>query len=292
MTVDTKPRLIRIAVFECLELADNIAQARGQFNDVFATWLHRTSLSYNEQRPLSEQVQIETTAYRVIEGQYPPSLDGIDAIIVSGSTASAYDQDPWIVRLAEYLRGRRKIQFLEQRAQMANIKLYTDVYTHDQRVRLFGGCFGHQLMVQTLLRDSSGFVEKSPEGWEIGVHQVTLNPKFKAHFPVLQGVSDISCQFLHADHAVLDEACMAADGWVRVGASPLCGVQGVYKPGKVLTFQGHPEFDGFLNEQGVRNLEKSGVLNGDEVKTALDWIHRDDDAILHGEVVIDFMVRA
>ncbi|KAI0167384.1 class I glutamine amidotransferase-like protein [Pestalotiopsis sp. NC0098] len=271
MTVDTKPRLVRVAVFECLELADNIAQARGQFNDVFAAWLHRASLSYNEQRPLSEQVQIESTAYRVIEGQYPPSLDGIDAIIVSGSTASAYDQDPWIVRLAEYLR---------------------DVYTHDQRVRLFGGCFGHQLMVQTLLRDSSGFVEKSPEGWEIGVHQVTLNHKFKAHFPVLQGVSDISCQFLHADHAVLDEARMAADGWVRVGASPLCGVQGVYKPGKVLTFQGHPEFDGFLNEQGVRNLEKSGVLNGDEVKTALDWIHRDDDAILHGEVVIDFMVRA
>ncbi|ETS78704.1 hypothetical protein PFICI_08557 [Pestalotiopsis fici W106-1] len=270
MTVDTKPRLVRVAVFECLELAANIAQTRGQFVDVFAAWLQRAALSYNSRRPLAEQVRIETTAYNVVQGQYPPTLDDIDAIIVSGSTASAYDQDPWILRLAEYLK---------------------DVYTHNQRVRLFGGCFGHQLMVHTLLRENGAFVEKSPNGWEIGVHEVALNPKFKAHFPVLEGVSKISCQFLHADHAVLDEAQLG-DGWVRVGASSLCNVQGVYKPGKVLTFQGHPEFDGFLNEQGVRNLEKGAVLNREQVESALKLIHQEDDAILHGEVVIDFIVRA
>ncbi|KAF7539375.1 hypothetical protein G7054_g2149 [Neopestalotiopsis clavispora] len=272
MTVDTKPRLVRVAVFECLELAANIAQTRGQFNDVFAAWLQRAALSYNHRRPLAEQVRIETTGYDVVQGQFPPTLDEVDAIIVSGSTASAYDQDPWIIRLAQYLK---------------------DVYTHNQRVRLFGGCFGHQLMAQTLLAENgAGFVEKSPNGWEIGVHEVALNPKFKAHFPVLRDVSTMSCQFLHADHAVLDEAQFSNAGWVRVGASNLCNVQGVYKPGKVLTFQGHPEFDGFLNEQGVRNLEKSAVLSREQVEAALKLVHIEDDAILHGEVVIDFMVRA
>lgn len=105
MTVDTKPRLIRVAVFECLQLADNIAQSRGQFRDVFATWLHKASVGYNSRRPFSEHVRIETTAWNVVYGRYPPALDEIDAIIVSGSTASAYEQCPWIVRLAEYLKS-------------------------------------------------------------------------------------------------------------------------------------------------------------------------------------------
>lgn len=107
MTVDTNPRLIRVAVFECLQLADNIAQSRGQFRDVFATWLHKASVSYNSRRPFSEHVRIETTAWNVVQGHYPPALDGIDAIIVSGSTASAYDQCPWVARLAEYIKSEK-----------------------------------------------------------------------------------------------------------------------------------------------------------------------------------------
>lgn len=77
-----------------------------------------------------------------------------------------------------------------------------------------------------------------------------------------------------------------------IGASRLCDVQGVYKPGKVLTFQGHPEFDGFLNEQGVENLGKSAVLSREQVADSLSQIHQEDDATLHGEVLIDFILRA
>lgn len=146
-------------------------------------------------------------------------------------------------------------------------------------------------MIQTLLGDSGAFVEKSPKGWEIGVHEVALNPKFRAHFPILRDVSKISCQFLHADHAVLHESRLT-NGWVRVGASRMCDVQGVYKPGKVLTFQGHPEFDGFLNAQGVRNLEESAVLSREQVDRSLKQIYQQDDAILYGEVFIDFIIRA
>lgn len=106
MAVDESPRLIRVAIFECLELADNIAQVRGQFGDVFAAWLHKAALSYNDRRPPKQHVRIKTTAYDVVKDHYPSSLDEIDAIIVSGSTASAYDQDPWVLRLAEYLKGK------------------------------------------------------------------------------------------------------------------------------------------------------------------------------------------
>jgi GMP synthase-like glutamine amidotransferase len=33
------------------------------------------------------------------------------------------------------------------------------------------------------------------------------------------------------------------DGFINIGHSELCGLQGIYKRGRVLTFQGHAEFD-------------------------------------------------
>ncbi|KAI0473450.1 class I glutamine amidotransferase-like protein [Xylariaceae sp. FL0804] len=267
MTIDT---CTRVAVFECLTLADNISQVRGQFGDVFAAWLNRSAAAYNETRPRADRIEIETTSWNVVEGRYPPALSEIDAIIVTGSTASAYDHDDWIRDLSTYL---------------------TDAYQDHPHVRLFGGCFGHQLIVQALLARHGARVEKSPHGWEIGVQPVTLDPGFREHFAQqLRGASTMSCQFLHADHTVLSPTVFAR-GWVSLGDSPLCGVQGVYKPGRVLTFQGHPEFDAFLNEQGVRNLEKSGVLDGEQVQAARREIHRKDDAVLHGEILIEFILR-
>jgi GMP synthase-like glutamine amidotransferase len=79
------------------------------------------------------------------------------------------------------------------------------------------------------------------------------------------------------------------EGWVNVGASSLCGVQGLYRPGKVLTYQGHPEFDAFLNAEGVKALGVSKTLSSEQVQESLRMIDRQDDSILHGEVFFDFI---
>ena len=66
-------------------------------------------------------------------------------IIITGSPASTYDSEPWIVRSEEFLRRAA-----------------------DRLIPLYGVCFGHQLLAQTF----GGKVEKCPRGWELGT--VTL----------------------------------------------------------------------------------------------------------------------
>ncbi|KAH8895256.1 class I glutamine amidotransferase-like protein, partial [Thozetella sp. PMI_491] len=246
------PRVIRAAVFECFRFGSNISQTRGQFGDVFRAWLLASAESYNANRRPEEQVRIETSSWDVEHGMYPDNLENTDAIIVTGSTASAYDQEPWIIALEKYLQ---------------------DVHAQNPRIRIYGGCFGHQLVSQALLGQHGVRVEKSPKGWEIGVHDVRLNPKFKAAFPgLLKGQDVLSCQFLHADHVVVPSEGLP-ESWVSMGSSNLCDVQGIYQPGRVLTYQGHPEFDTFINEQAVLSLGESGTLDTKQLKDSLELIH-------------------
>lgn len=163
----------------------------------------------------------------------------------------------------------------------------TDVYINSPRVRIYGGCFGHQLVAQTLLGDHGVKVELSPKGWEIGVQETFLNPEFAAHFPAISAERNLFCQYLHADHVVLPQHELPGQ-WISLGSSRLCDVQGMYEPGRVLTYQGHPEFDSFLNEEAVKNLGNNNVLKADQVEEAIRSIRQADSAILYGEILLAF----
>lgn len=105
MAVGAAPRKVHIAVLECLRLGKAISDSRGQFGDVFRAWLLTSVAHYNATRSLADQLDVTVTSWDVEHGQYPPALETVDAVIVTGSTASAYDEDEWIVRLSGYLRG-------------------------------------------------------------------------------------------------------------------------------------------------------------------------------------------
>lgn len=55
------------------------------------------------------------------------------------------------------------------------------------------------------------------------------------------------------------------EDFVNVGSSERCDVQGVYKRGRVLTLQGHPEFDNNIMVEFGKPLLGKGIM--DEVKT-------------------------
>lgn len=100
MTSDQTPRTIHIAVLECLRLPDNVAQVRGQFGGVFQSWLETALKTYDSG---NSKLNVEFSSWDVEHGVYPPSLTDVDALIITGSTASAYDTDPWILKLGAYL---------------------------------------------------------------------------------------------------------------------------------------------------------------------------------------------
>lgn len=103
---------------------------------------------------------------------------------------------------------------------------------------------------------------------------------------MLRDTDSMSCQFMHSDHVVIP-AALPSD-YVMVGESELCQRQGLLLPGRVLTFQGHPEFQKDITVPTIQNLEKTKVFNQQEANNHLQSAKKDDDAILHGEVLIHF----
>ncbi|KAH7146355.1 class I glutamine amidotransferase-like protein [Dactylonectria macrodidyma] len=227
---------------------------------------------------ISPHTTVESTDFDVVRGVYPVSPLDFDAILVTGSAASAYYDEPWIHTLQAYL---------------------TTIYHTYPQVKIFGSCFGHQIVCQSLLGACSR-VEKNPAGWELGVHGIRLTDDFRKAFPSAGKTQTLECpnlqltpapemmrlQFVHADHVAIFEELPKS--WKMVGETKRCGVQGVFEPGRVLTFQGHFEFDRFVNSETIKVF---GALWDPVVfQKAMNAIDADDDALAAAEIVLRFML--
>ncbi len=150
--------------------------------------------------------------YRVTRGDLPEQLKECDAYIITGSRFSAYDDEPWIKQLKQFV---------------------TKIYTQNKR-RIVGICFGHQLLAEAL----GGKVQKTVTGWGVGVktfavkapsdtNQIWMDPKLK----------ELKLPVSHQDQVSElpenGEALMSAN-YCPIGAFRISD--------KILGIQGHPEF--------------------------------------------------
>ena len=85
------------------------------------------------------QGRIDTFSAR--HGQYPVSFAAYDAVLLTGSRADSFSDEPWVVTLRE---------------QVARL-------LQDQH-KLLGVCFGHQLIAHCL----GAPVQRAPRGWRVG----------------------------------------------------------------------------------------------------------------------------
>lgn len=299
--------------------------ARGLYSSQFRVLLQAAATRLNRIKtfPDEDDIEIHATAYDAVGGSLPRlehlrrspyssssddnnnnniGIPSIDAILVTGSAASAYDKYPWIAALQSFLQ-----------------KVHAD-FPH---VRIFGSCFGHQIIAQALLSSSAGFVENPhnalhvepcPHGFEIGIHPVTLNREFVNHFapclPQLAEKDVFRIQLVHGDRTVPTSTTPAIHQlphpWLGIGSTEICPVQGLYLPGRVLTFQGHFEFDTFANRETCREFARRAGWSDDfrdasfariglaardpALSTPADSFggHDDDDSKLAAEMVLLF----
>ncbi|KAH6976306.1 class I glutamine amidotransferase-like protein [Ilyonectria sp. MPI-CAGE-AT-0026] len=245
----------------------NVYTDRGGFDAIFQSWLSLGAEAVNQKHRDRESIQVKVTGYDAIKDQvYPDNLNGVDAIVITGSPSAAFNDLPWINRLRLYLQ---------------------DVFSNHPTIKLLGGCFGHQILSQALLGNQGVLVELSPKGLEIGVCKIQLAPEFAGHFPgLLDGVGEMSCQMFHSDHVNLGSTPLPAP-WMNIGSSELCDVQGLYNPGRVLTFQGHPEFDAFIATECVDIYREKWTEK--MIVHAIVQIEQDDDRILAAQVAVEFL---
>ncbi|KAE8373328.1 class I glutamine amidotransferase-like protein [Aspergillus bertholletiae] len=295
-----------IAVLDADVPVPAVYKARGLGSTQFRSLLQAAAARLSE---AGRRITIFTSAYDVVGGAFPPleslrttkrpETSGdeeeisnplarpIDGIIITGAAAGAYDSPthPWMKSLESWI-------------QTVNVQ-----YPH---VKLFGSCFGHQIIAQALLSASAPHgtpgpavkVERCPDGREMGLVDVDLSPEFVASFPKALGrlpgtQKQMRLQMVHGDW-VVPVAGPTAElpvGWVNVGSTKLCPVQGLFCPGRVLTYQGHFEFDVFVTREFC--LEFGRRLGWSEEETAryLALIEMDggkDDSEIAAEVLTMF----
>lgn len=140
------------------------AEVREVFGD-FDEWFVRAS-------------PFERSSFDVVDPtreELPPG-DSYRGVLVTGSLAAAFGDQPWLAGLLDYLRR-----------------------TVEQAVPLLGVCFGHQAIAAAL----GGVVERNTLGQEMGTVEVELTSSGAAD-PYFQGVSQrFLAQASHDDHVVV-----------------------------------------------------------------------------------------
>jgi len=230
------------------------AEKYGSYGGVFAQLLRNAA----EALGWDPDTSLDITKYDVVrEGLYPPSLDDLDAILISGSRANAYDDTPWIVRLVEYTRM---------------------VLTEQKRVRMVGVCFGHQIFARAL-----GVEVVRNDAWEASVVPVPLNDDGKRLF---EGIETLKIFQMHRD---IVSSLPSESGLVNLGATETCQIQGMYQPKRLMSVQGHPEFTQEIVEEILDVRRDAGVFTDEDYREFMSRVGNKQDGIVVAKAFLKFL---
>ena len=155
----------------------------------------------------SDEKLFEFKTFNILDGIFPLNHNDCDGWIVTGSPHGVYEEHSWIPIVSQLIK---------------------DIY--DNKLPIFGVCFGHQLIAQAL----GGNVEKSTKGWGLGLHTYQINNKSN-YMGNLS--SEVTLNICHQDQVL-----SPPNGATVYAKSDFCENAGFYIKDKVLTMQAHPEF--------------------------------------------------
>lgn len=85
MIAKTCPELIRLAILNVDTPVPNVYARHGMYSDIFSDLLKAAAERLNNEGTLGRAVQFETTGYNCVQGEYPPDLQAINALLITGS---------------------------------------------------------------------------------------------------------------------------------------------------------------------------------------------------------------
>jgi GMP synthase-like glutamine amidotransferase len=209
---------MRLCILDNDILEGHLAQTYGTFGHLFVDLFIRVG------------AQWEVQSFQTPLGHYPDSFDDFDAVLLTGSKADAFSDVPWVVEL------RHRVSLLL-----------------DQRKKMVGICFGHQLIGVCL----GAPVGRAPNGW--GVGRMTYD-WLRPDLPGCTGRTEISLLASHQDQVLALPA-----GAELVASSDFCPVAAYTVGSHVFCIQPHPEFNVDIS---AHLLEKRRTLLGEEKYTS------------------------
>ena len=157
----------------------------------------------NTARNFGRELDGDLSVYSAVDRELPTSYE-FDAVVVTGSRASVYEEEPWIADARDWVAGAL-----------------------DRGLPALGICWGHQLLADVL----GGTVEPMGE-YELGYRTVRHTGD-----DVFKGVPETFTVFTTHSDAVTD----LPPGADRIAENEY-GIQG-FRYGNVYGVQAHPEYD-------------------------------------------------
>lgn len=146
--------------------------------------------------------------FDTMAGRYPDAFDDYDVVLLTGSKADSFSDEPWVQEL------RRRVSELLR-----------------QRKTLLGICFGHQLIAHCL----GARVGRAPNGWGMGrMAYEWIGPR-----PLKPGATGATLNLL-ASHQ--DQVLTLPVGATLQARSDFCPIAAYSIDDKVFCVQPHPEF--------------------------------------------------
>ena len=159
---------LRIAILECDQPLDTTRKELGGHTGLFKE-LFSSAADTLDDPGIPPKDGLELITYDVVDAQDYSALDslhGLDAILISGSRYNAFEDEPWILKLLDFVKN-----ILDQNV-----------------VPLLGVCFGHQIIA----RAKGAKVGRSDRGWEVSVTPVELTERGQEIFGRKSLVLDLS----------------------------------------------------------------------------------------------------
>ncbi len=147
----------------------------------------------------------------VEHGEFPERLAEYDGLVITGGRASAYDEEPWMLRLLDTVRE-----------------------AHRSGVMLLGICLGHQVVAKAL----GGEVGVNPQGWDLGLTALELTPESGAYGGLADAPRPLRILETHQDVVT-----RLPPGALRLASSARTEYEIYHLGPRVLCLQGHPEMD-------------------------------------------------
>lgn len=232
------PAPVRLAILETDTPVPGIQAKYGSYGGVFTHLFERACGALDPPQPLPSQLQLSFHDV-VHDPTSHPDPESIDAVLITGSKASAFENVDWIVRLVQYVK----------------------LLLEGGRVRVIGVCFGHQIVGRAL----GAKVDRSVRGWELSVVEVDLTEEGKQFF----GLEKMRIHQMHRD-AVLE----LPNGVTNLAQTNVCSTQAFYIPKRMISVQGHPEFTGDMVRE-ILGIRHDGKIISED--TYQDGIRRVDD---------------
>lgn len=175
---------LRLAILEADTPQPQTRDRYGGYTGVFTALLDAAAQSMSPSQNLDDLVTIK--GYDVVHDIHSyPALEDVDAVLITGSRHTAFDNDPWIIKLVEF--AKKAID--------------------SGRVRVVGVCFGHQIIG----RAAGAKLGRSDKGWEVAVTEVDLTDKGKEIFGLEKMVSVHSAVFAAQEQDMrLTNTCFTA----------------------------------------------------------------------------------